>query len=111
PWGTYTVLEEVPGYKIKRIDVKPGAALSLQLHHHRSEHWVVVAGTATVTNGERTYDVHVNEGTYIPMSTQHRLENRGRIPLQIIEVQNGEYLEEDDIVRFEDVYGRDSAAK
>jgi mannose-1-phosphate guanylyltransferase/mannose-6-phosphate isomerase len=106
PWGSYTVLEEGEHYKIKRISVDPGGRLSLQLHHHRSEHWVVVAGTATVTNGERTYDVHVNEGTYIPMSTQHRLENRGRIALQIIEVQNGEYLEEDDIVRLDDDYRR-----
>ena len=84
----------------------PGDSLSLQLHHHRSEHWVVVAGTARVTNGEQVCDVHVNESSYIPMSTQHRLENRGKIPLQIIEVQNGEYLEEDDIVRLDDDYRR-----
>lgn len=112
PWGSYTVLEEGDRYKIKRIVVNPGAKLSHQLHHHRSEHWVVVTGTARVTNGDREYDVHVNESTYIPMSTKHRLENRGKIPLQIIEVQNGEYLEEDDIVRFDDDYKRhDKAAR
>ncbi|HEY3451280.1 MAG TPA: mannose-1-phosphate guanylyltransferase/mannose-6-phosphate isomerase [Myxococcales bacterium] len=106
PWGSYTVLEEAEHYKIKRITVRPGGRLSLQMHRHRSEHWVVVSGTATVTNGDKVYDVHPNEGTYIPMTTRHRLENHGRIPLQIIEVQNGEYLEEDDIVRFEDDYHR-----
>jgi mannose-1-phosphate guanylyltransferase/mannose-6-phosphate isomerase len=106
PWGNFTVLEEGDRYKIKRIFVNPGAKLSSQMHHHRSEHWVVVTGTARVMNGDREYDVHPNESTYIPMSTKHRLENRGRIPLQIIEVQNGEYLEEDDIVRYDDDYNR-----
>jgi mannose-1-phosphate guanylyltransferase/mannose-6-phosphate isomerase len=106
PWGSYTVLEEGERYKIKRLAIYPGAKLSHQLHHHRSEHWVVVAGTARVTNGDRIYDVHPNESTYIPISTKHRLENPGRVPLQIIEVQNGEYLEEDDIVRFDDDYNR-----
>ena len=106
PWGSYTILEEGERYKIKRLEIKPGAKLSHQLHYHRSEHWVVVAGTARVTNGENEYDVHPNESTYIPMSTKHRLENRGRIPLQIIEVQNGEYLAEDDIVRLDDEYKR-----
>ncbi|HEX9021744.1 MAG TPA: mannose-1-phosphate guanylyltransferase/mannose-6-phosphate isomerase [Nitrospirota bacterium] len=106
PWGSYTILEEGDRYKIKRIVINPGAKLSHQLHYHRSEHWVVVAGTARVTNGDREYDVHPNESTYIPMSTKHRLENRGKIPLQIIEVQNGEYLAEDDIVRFDDDYNR-----
>ena len=106
PWGSYTVLETGERYKIKRIEIKPGAKLSHQLHHHRSEHWVVVAGTARVTNGDKAYDVHPNESTYIPMSTKHRLENLGKVPLQIIEVQNGEYLEEDDIVRFDDDYSR-----
>ena len=106
PWGTYTVLEEGERYKIKRLVVLPAQKLSLQLHHHRSEHWVVVSGTARVTNGDKVYDVHTNESTYIPMSTRHRLENPGKIPLQIIEVQNGEYLEEDDIVRFDDDYNR-----
>ena len=106
PWGSYTVLQSGPGYKIKRIEVNPGAKLSHQMHHHRSEHWVVVAGTARVTNGDEVINVHVNESTFIPMSTGHRLENPGKVPLQIIEVQNGEYLEEDDIVRFGDDYGR-----
>jgi mannose-1-phosphate guanylyltransferase/mannose-6-phosphate isomerase len=106
PWGNYTVLEVGERYKIKRIVVNPGAKLSHQLHYHRSEHWVVVTGTARVTNGDKEYDVHPNESTYIPMSAKHRLENLGRIPLQIIEVQNGEYLEEDDIVRYDDDYKR-----
>lgn len=106
PWGSYTVLEESPGYKMKRISVVPGASLSLQRHQHRSEHWVVVSGTATVTRGEEVFTVARNESTYIPIGQRHRLENRGRIPLQIIEVQVGEYLEEDDIERFEDIYER-----
>ena len=106
PWGSYTILELGDRFKIKKIEVKPGAKLSHQMHHHRSEHWIVVAGTAKVTNGDRVYDVHPNESTYIPMSTKHRLENPGMIPLQIIEVQNGDYLEEDDIVRFDDIYKR-----
>jgi mannose-1-phosphate guanylyltransferase/mannose-6-phosphate isomerase len=111
PWGSYTILEEGDRYKIKRLVINPGTKLSHQLHNHRSEHWVVVSGTARVTNGENEYDVHPNESTYIPMSTKHRLENRGRIPLQIIEVQNGEYLEEDDIVRFDDDYKRHEKKK
>lgn len=106
PWGSYTVLEENQGYKIKRIMVKPGARLSLQLHHHRSEHWVVVSGVARVTCGDRVYEVKSNESTYIPVGTRHRLENPGDQPLQIIEIQNGSYLGEDDIVRFDDDYGR-----
>ncbi len=106
PWGTYTVLEDGPRFKIKRIEVRPGAALSLQLHHRRSEHWVVVAGVAHVTNGEREFDVHPNQSTYIPVETRHRLENRGGEPLAIIEVQCGDYLGEDDIVRYDDRYGR-----
>ncbi|MEW5705281.1 MAG: mannose-1-phosphate guanylyltransferase/mannose-6-phosphate isomerase [Actinomycetota bacterium] len=106
PWGCYTLLERGPGFKIKIIEVKPGARLSLQMHHHRSEHWVVISGTARVTRGEEVFNVHVNESTFIPPSTMHRLENPGMIPLKIIEVQNGEYLEEDDIVRTEDDYAR-----
>jgi mannose-1-phosphate guanylyltransferase / mannose-6-phosphate isomerase len=106
PWGSYTILEEGDRYKIKRLVIHPGTKLSHQLHNHRSEHWVVVSGTARVSNGDKVYDVHPNESTYIPMSTKHRLENLGKIPLQIIEVQNGEYLEEDDIVRFDDDYNR-----
>jgi mannose-1-phosphate guanylyltransferase len=106
PWGAYTVLEEAPGFKIKRIEVKPGAALSLQLHHRRSEHWVVVAGVAKVTRGEDTFIVNTNGSTYIPVETRHRLENPASEPLVLIEVQCGDYLGEDDIVRFDDKYGR-----
>ena len=106
PWGTYTVLEEGPNFKIKRIVVNPGAKLSMQMHHHRSEHWVVVSGTAKITSGEREMQLEQNESTYIPKTHRHRLENPGTIPLQIIEVQCGDYVGEDDIVRFEDVYGR-----
>jgi mannose-6-phosphate isomerase len=106
PWGTYTVLDEHNGYKIKRIEVKPGERLSLQMHHHRSEHWIVVSGTAKVTCGEREQMVNVNESTFIPLGVNHRLENPGVIPLVIIEVQSGEYLGEDDIVRFQDDYHR-----
>ena len=108
PWGSYTVLEEGPRFKIKRITVKPGVKLSLQMHHHRSEHWVVVKGTARVTNGDAMYLVHENESTFILPGKQHRLENPGVIPLEVIEVQNGSYLGEDDIVRFEDDFGRDN---
>jgi mannose-6-phosphate isomerase len=106
PWGTYTVLEENKSYKIKRIEVQPGQRLSLQKHHHRSEHWIVVSGTARVTCGDREFDVNVNESTFIPIGMNHRLENPGVIPLTIIEVQSGEYLGEDDIVRFQDDYQR-----
>lgn len=106
PWGSYTVLEEGPRFKIKRIVVKPGASLSLQMHHHRSEHWIVVSGMARVTNGERVFFVHINESTYIPAGHKHRLENPGVLDLVMIEVQSGEYLGEDDIVRYEDNYGR-----
>lgn len=106
PWGSYTVLEEGFHYKIKRIMVNPGAKLSLQMHHHRSEHWVVIAGTAKVVNGEQELFLEENQSTYIPKTHKHRLENPGKIPLQIIEIQSGHYLGEDDIVRFGDIYGR-----
>lgn len=106
PWGSYTILEEQPGYKMKRITVSPGAKLSLQLHQHRSEHWTVVSGTATVMCDDMTRTVTKNQSSYIPVGSKHMLENRGKIPLQLIEVQVGEYLEEDDIERFEDDYGR-----
>ncbi len=106
PWGSYTVILKGDRYKIKKIVVNPLAALSLQMHHHRSEHWIVIKGTAKVTVGDKTVFVHENESIYIPKSTLHRLENPGKLDLEIIEVQNGEYLEEDDIVRFEDAYGR-----
>ena len=106
PWGTYTVLEEGSRFKIKRIEVKPGGTLSLQMHHHRNEHWVIVSGMAKVINGVNEFYVNTNESTYIPAGHQHRLENPGVIPLVMIEVQSGEYLGEDDIVRFQDNYGR-----
>jgi len=107
PWGSYTVLDDrASGFKLKRIDVKPGASLSLQRHQHRSEHWVVVSGTATVTRDGETFTVAKNESTYIPIGMRHRLQNCGKIPLQIVEVQVGEYLGEDDIERFDDAYGR-----
>lgn len=106
PWGAYTVLEEGPRFKIKRIEVRPGASLSLQMHHHRSEHWIVVSGMAKVTNGDQEMFVRTNESTYIPAGHKHRLENPGVCELVMIEVQSGEYMGEDDIVRFEDVYGR-----
>lgn len=106
PWGSYTVLEEGNRYKIKRIVVKPGASLSLQMHHHRSEHWIVVSGMAKVVNGEREILVAANESTYIPAGHRHRVSNPGKVDLVMIEVQSGEYLGEDDIVRFEDAYGR-----
>lgn len=106
PWGTYTVLEEGSRFKIKRIEVKPGASLSLQMHQHRSEHWVVVSGTARIVNGESTTLVQANQSAYIPAGQRHRLENPGVQPCVMIEVQCGDYLGEDDIVRFEDHYGR-----
>ena len=107
PWGSYTVLEEDPeGFKLKRIEVAPGARLSLQSHKQRSEHWVVVSGTATVTNGEEVITVYKNQSTYIPIGTKHRLENLGKEPLHIVEIQVGDYLGEDDIQRYEDNYGR-----
>jgi mannose-1-phosphate guanylyltransferase/mannose-6-phosphate isomerase len=93
-------------YQVKQITIKPGASISLQMHHHRAEHWIVVRGTARVTRGEETYLLQENESTFIPLGVRHRLENPGLIPLQIIEVQSGTYLGEDDIVRFEDRYGR-----
>ncbi|MGB7084643.1 MAG: phosphomannose isomerase type II C-terminal cupin domain [Phormidesmis sp.] len=110
PWGSFTVLEEGTGYKIKRIEVKPGHRLSLQMHHHRSEHWIVVSGTAKVTCGEDEIMLCTNQSTYVPACTNHRLENSGVIPLVLIEVQNGEYLGEDDITRFQDDYARSSGS-
>ncbi|NES23573.1 MAG: cupin domain-containing protein [Symploca sp. SIO3E6] len=106
PWGSFTVLEEGRGYKIKRIEVNPGHRLSLQMHHHRSEHWIVVSGTAKVVCGDKELIIYQNQSTYVPQCHTHRLENPGIIPLVLIEVQNGEYLGEDDIVRFEDDYYR-----
>jgi mannose-1-phosphate guanylyltransferase/mannose-6-phosphate isomerase len=106
PWGSYDALESGERFQVKRIIVEPGAALSLQMHYHRAEHWVVVRGTARVTRGEETFLLTENESTYIPPGTKHRLENPGKLPLELIEVQSGAYLGEDDIVRFEDAYGR-----
>lgn len=109
PWGSFTVLEVGSGYKIKRIEVKPGHRLSLQMHHHRSEHWIVVSGTAKVTCGDEERMLCTNQSTYVPACTSHRLENSGVIPLVLIEVQNGEYLGEDDITRYQDDYARHGA--
>ncbi|AJI47304.1 mannose-1-phosphate guanylyltransferase/mannose-6-phosphate isomerase [Francisella philomiragia] len=106
PWGTYTVLEDTPGYKIKKIEVKPGKRLSLQKHYHRSEHWIVVSGTATVTKGDQEFIVRPNESVYIRMGEVHRLANNGKIPVVLIEAQVGEYTGEDDIVRLEDDFNR-----
>lgn len=110
PWGTYTTLQEGPNFKIKRIEVKPGASLSLQMHHHRSEHWVVVSGTGRVTVDEKVVLLAPNESTYVPVGAKHRLENPGRVTLTLIEVQCGDYVGEDDIVRFDDQYGRTTLA-
>ena len=106
PWGSFTTLEEGTGYKIKRIEVNPGHRLSLQMHHHRSEHWIVVSGTAKVTCGDREMILGSSQSTYVPQCTTHRLENPGVINLVLIEVQNGQYLGEDDIIRFSDDYAR-----
>lgn len=106
PWGWYEGIDAGERFQVKRIAVKPGAALSLQMHHHRAEHWIVVKGTAKVTRGDETFLVSENESTFIPLGTQHRLDNPGKVTLEMIEVQSGSYLGEDDIVRFEDVYGR-----
>ena len=106
PWGWYDSLDEGERFKVKRIQVKPGASLSLQMHHHRAEHWIVVKGTAEITNGSEVLVLHENQSTYIPQGQTHRLANPGKTPLEILEVQSGSYLGEDDIVRFEDNYGR-----
>ena len=106
PWGVYDSIDNGTRYQVKRITVKPGAKLSVQMHHHRAEHWIVVSGTAQITNGDKTYLLSENQSTYIPVGQVHTLENPGKIPLELIEVQSGSYLGEDDIVRFEDRYGR-----
>ncbi|MEX3966304.1 mannose-1-phosphate guanylyltransferase/mannose-6-phosphate isomerase [Paraburkholderia sp. EG286B] len=106
PWGTYEGVDSGDRFQVKRIVVNPGASLSLQMHYHRAEHWIVVRGTARVVNGDTTLLLSENQSTYIPLGTQHRLENPGKVPLEMIEVQSGAYLGEDDIVRFEDNYGR-----
>ncbi|TXK66032.1 mannose-1-phosphate guanylyltransferase/mannose-6-phosphate isomerase [Alkalisalibacterium limincola] len=106
PWGSYDSIDMGERFQVKRITVKPGAALSLQMHHHRAEHWIVVSGTGRITRGDEVILLAENQSTYIPLGVKHRLENPGRVPLELIEVQSGSYLGEDDIVRFEDVYGR-----
>lgn len=106
PWGSYDSIDSGDRFQVKRLTVKPGAELSLQLHHHRAEHWIVVAGTARITRGDEVFLLEENQSTYIPLGVRHRIENPGKIPLHIIEVQSGTYLGEDDIVRFEDRYGR-----
>jgi mannose-1-phosphate guanylyltransferase/mannose-6-phosphate isomerase len=106
PWGSYDGVDAGERFQVKRIVVKPGGILSLQMHHHRAEHWIVVSGTAKITRGEDVFLLSENQSTFIPLGTTHRLENPGRVPLEMIEVQSGSYLGEDDIVRFEDVYGR-----
>jgi mannose-1-phosphate guanylyltransferase/mannose-6-phosphate isomerase len=111
PWGSYDSIDNGERFQVKRLVVKPGASMSLQLHHHRAEHWIVVSGTAQITRGEETFLLGENESTYIPMGTKHRIANPGKVTLHIIEVQSGSYLGEDDIVRFEDVYGRDNSSR
>ena len=111
PWGWYDSIDSGERFQVKRIMVKPGASLSLQMHHHRAEHWIVVSGTAEIVNGDQTILLSENQSTYIPLGQTHRLANPGKVPLEIIEVQSGAYLGEDDIVRFEDSYGRDNQSK
>jgi mannose-1-phosphate guanylyltransferase / mannose-6-phosphate isomerase len=111
PWGSYDSIDAGDRFQVKRLVVKPGATLSLQLHHHRAEHWVVVSGTARITRGDEVFLLEENQSTYIPVGAKHRIENPGKIPLHVIEVQSGSYLGEDDIVRFEDVYGREDTRK
>jgi len=111
PWGSYDSIDNGDRFQVKRLVVKPGATMSLQLHHHRAEHWIVVSGTAQITRGEETFLLGENESTYIPVGTKHRIANPGKVMLHIIEVQSGSYLGEDDIVRFEDVYGREGTTK
>ena len=106
PWGSYELLVSGDGFQVKRIVVKPGERLSLQMHQHRAEHWVVVRGTAEVVNGDETMILTEDQSTYIPIGAKHRLSNPTQDPLELIEVQSGNYLGEDDIVRFEDIYGR-----
>jgi mannose-6-phosphate isomerase-like protein (cupin superfamily) len=110
PWGWYDSVDEGERFKVKRIQVKPGASLSLQMHHHRAEHWIVVKGTAEITNGDKVITLTENQSTYIPQGQTHRLANPGKTPLEIIEVQSGSYLGEDDIVRFEDTMAENKSA-
>lgn len=109
PWGFYEIIALGERFQVKRISVKPGHKLSLQMHYHRAEHWVVVKGTARVSCADKTFILTENQSTYIPVGNTHRLENAGKLPLELIEVQSGSYLGEDDIVRFSDAYGRSDA--
>lgn len=111
PWGSYDSLDQGDGFQVKRLVVHPGGMLSLQLHHHRAEHWIVVSGTARITRGEEVIELRENQSTYIPVGMRHRIENRGTVPLHVIEVQSGGYLGEDDIVRFDDQYGREGTKR
>jgi mannose-1-phosphate guanylyltransferase/mannose-6-phosphate isomerase len=111
PWGTYESIDSGANFQVKHIMVKPGQKLSLQMHHHRAEHWIVVEGTALVTCDDKQFLLQANQSTFIPLGARHRLENPGKTPLRLIEVQSGSYLGEDDIVRFEDTYGRVSPEK
>jgi mannose-1-phosphate guanylyltransferase/mannose-6-phosphate isomerase len=111
PWGWYDSIDQGGRFKVKRILVNPKASLSLQMHHHRAEHWIVVSGTAEITNGDQLLLLTENQSTYIPLGAVHRLANPGSIPLEIVEVQSGSYLGEDDIVRLQDTYGRAPASK
>ena len=106
PWGSYEGIDLGDGFQVKRITVNPGSTLSLQMHHHRAEHWIVVKGTAVITKDDKEIMLTEDQSTYIPLGTTHRLNNPGKIPLELIEVQTGSYLGEDDIVRFDDIYGR-----
>ena len=109
PWGAFEGIDSGPRFQVKRLSVKPGESLSLQLHHHRAEHWIVVKGTAEVTRGDEVFTISENQSTYIPLGVKHRLRNPGKMELEMIEVQSGSYLGEDDIVRFKDRYGRSGA--
>ena len=111
PWGSYETIAMEDRFQVKRIVVKPGQKLSLQMHHHRAEHWIVVKGTAEITIGEKVFMLSENQSTYIPLGEKHRLVNPGKVPLELIEVQSGSYLGEDDIVRFDDIYGRSGGVK
>jgi mannose-1-phosphate guanylyltransferase/mannose-6-phosphate isomerase len=110
PWGSYDSIDHGDRFQVKRLIIKPGAQLSLQLHHHRAEHWIVVSGTARITRGEEVFLLEENQSTYIPLGVKHRVENPGKVAVHIIEVQSGSYLGEDDIVRFEDRYGREGTS-
>jgi mannose-1-phosphate guanylyltransferase/mannose-6-phosphate isomerase len=110
PWGSYDSVDDGERFQVKRLSVNPGAMLALQMHHHRAEHWIVVQGTARVTCDDKTFLLSENESTFVPIGARHRIENPGKVPLHIIEVRSGTYLEEDDVVRFEDKYGREGTS-